>query len=400
MALALGVFTAAFLIVVLLLNQFAVPVIAEAIAESTSEWIQIPRDQYENISTDIEKYIDPSWQVSVSPDGEYYMRDLSTYHALRNLKIPLALLFYLGSCIFIIYRGLSKSLAYFDDLSVAVARLIENKEASVDLPDELFITRTELTEIKERSLRNERAAQAAEQRKNELVAYLAHDIKTPLTSVLGYLSLLHESPDLPVESRAKYAGIALDKAERLESLIDEFFEITRYNLQSIPIERENLDVELFCEQIAEEFFPEAEERNITFEVKASHGKTFFVDPDKLARALANVARNAVAYADAGSTIYIEATQSLQETTISVANQGKEISEVHLRSIFEKFYREDSSRTTEKGGAGLGLAIAREIIQAHKGSIVAQSEQGRTAFIITIPRSETFDDKGMEPPKAC
>ena len=216
------------------------------------------------------------------------------------------------------------------------------------------------------------------------MAYLAHDIRTPLTSVLGYLDLLRETTDLPRETLRKYADIAYSKAERLESLINEFFEITRYNLSAIPIERETVGVRLFCQQVAEAFFPEAAARNIRITVDAAGAGQFFIDPDKLARALGNVLRNAVAYADANSVIAIAARQDARTTTITVANRGREISDAHLETIFEKFYREDGARSSKKGGAGLGLAIAREIVVAHHGDIEAASERGVTVFTLRIP----------------
>lgn len=292
----------------------------------------------------------PVWQIQYGEDGVYRMRDVATYTFVKSFKLPLALLVFVAGWLAIILRALNRSLRYFDELSGAV----------------------------------ERATHAAEQRKNELVAYLAHDIRTPLTSVLGYLDLLRETTDLPRETLRKYADIAYSKAERLESLINEFFEITRYNLSAIPIERETVGVRLFCQQVAEAFFPEAAARNIRITVDAAGAGQFFIDPDKLARALGNVLRNAVAYADANSVIAIAARQDARTTTITVANRGREISDAHLETIFEKFYREDGARSSKKGGAGLGLAIAREIVVAHHGDIEAASERGVTVFTLRIP----------------
>ena len=136
--------------------------------------------------------------------------------------------------------------------------------------------------------------------------------------------------------------------------------------------------------MAEAFFPEAAARNIRITVDAAGAGQFFVDPDKLARALGNVLRNAVAYADANSVIAIAARQDARTTTITVANRGREISDAHLETIFEKFYREDGARSSKKGGAGLGLAIAREIVVAHHGDIEAASERGVTVFTLRIP----------------
>ena len=326
----------------------------------------------------------PVWQIQYGEDGVYRIRDVATYTFVKSFKLPLALLVFVAGWLAIILRALNRSLRYFDELSGAVGRLLADKDAPIELPADLSIARNELAVIRSQSLADERAAHAAEQRKNELVAYLAHDIRTPLTSVLGYLDLLRETTDLPRETLRKYANIAYSKAERLESLINEFFEITRYNLSAIPIERETVGVRLFCQQVAEAFFPEAAARNIRITVDAAGAGQFFIDPDKLARALGNVLRNAVAYADANSVIAIAARQDARTTTITVANRGREISDAHLETIFEKFYREDRARSSKKGGAGLGLAIAREIVVAHHGDIEAASERGVTVFTLRIP----------------
>lgn len=275
----------------------------------------------------------PVWQIQYGEDGVYRMRDVATYTFVKSFKLPLALLVFVAGWLAIVLRALNRSLRYFDELSGAVGRLLADKDAPIELPADLSIARNELAVIRSQSLADERAAHAAEQRKNELVAYLAHDIRTPLTSVLGYLDLLRETTDLPRETLRKYADIAYSKAERLESLINEFFEITRYNLSAIPIERETVGVRLFCQQVTEAFFPEAAARNIR---------------------------------------------------ITVANRGREISDAHLETIFEKFYREDGARSSKKGGAGLGLAIAREIVVAHHGDIEAASERGVTVFTLRIP----------------
>ncbi len=349
-------------------------------------------------------------------------RDLSTYNAIRALKVPLVLVIYLAGCAIIVRAAMSRSLRSFDELSGAVADLMADRERPIVLPPSLAIAQDELNAIRLAALSDERAAVAAERRKDELVAYLAHDIKTPLTSVVGYLELLDEAPDLPEPTRRRYIKLAFEKASRFGSLIDEFFEITRYNLQAIPLERCTVEPRLFLEQVAEELYPAAEARNVSIAVEVPADEGLYLDPDKMARAISNVLRNAVAYADEGSIIAVEArieqaapaaldkegakdggpaegpgTASASATTpiaaeppasrwlISVANQGREISAAHLQSIFDKFYREDGARSTNGGGAGLGLAIAKEIVAAHGGTIAASSADGRTVFTIELPR---------------
>ena len=345
---------------------------------------QDPQQQAQQLSLSLVTP-DPVYQVLTNDVGQVQIRDISIYSFIRSLRIPLLLLVLVVGWFVIIWLSLNKSMRYFDDLSEAVAGLLSNRQAKIELPDDLSIVQNELAVIRAQSLADERAAQAAETRKNELVAYLAHDIRTPLTSVLGYLDLLREGRELPRSVQQKYADIAYAKAVRLEDLINEFFEITRYNLSAIPIEREMVNVRFFCQQVAESFFPEAQSRRLEIRVVAGSEMRFFIDPDKLARAIGNIMRNAVAHAEEGTPITLEATQGEDNATvIAVTNFGREISPEHLKSVFEKFYREDSARSSDSGGTGLGLAITREIVAAHGGTITAASESGRTVFTIVLP----------------
>ena len=320
--------------------------------------------------------------------GQQMQRDLSSYNNIRALKYPVAITLFLSGILVIMAFAIRKSLRYFDDLFVSLRAVLVDKGASLKLPSELSLAEESINDIKRKNDAEQRAAVAAERRKNELVAYLAHDTKTPLTSITGYLTLLEEAPDMPVEQRQRYAHVALSKAYRLDAMLDEFFEITRYNLGAISIERERFDLALFCYQVAEDFYPEAESRGIDLKVNATEGDTVFADATKMARVLSNVIKNAVAYADPDSTISIDAHAKPDGAfKIEVSNQGREISPEHLKRIFEKFYREDDARATRQGGAGLGLAIAREIVAAHNGTIDATSENGVTRFVIDIPASK-------------
>lgn len=286
--------------------------------------------------------------------------------------------------------GINRALRYFDLLLDSVSDILAKSDGPVMLPGELAPTAMALNTIKATSEQNERAAKAAEDRKNELVVYLAHDIKTPLTSIIGYLTLLEESPDLPLEVRERYTGITLDKAYRLEELLDEFFEITRYNLQTIPIERSRFDAALFVNQVVDEFFPLAEGRRLNLVYEGPAELSVFADAGRVARVLNNVIKNAVAYADPGTDVRVRtglvtAADGFVWWELTVSDQGRELSPQHLERIFEKFYRADESRGSAAGGAGLGLAISREIARAHGGDIYASSDAGLTSFTVWIPQ---------------
>ena len=238
--------------------------------------------------------------------------------------------------------------------------------------------------LKEQFQNSEERLRAESVRKNELVAYLAHDLKTPLTSVIGYISLLQEAPDMPVEQRAKYTGIALEKALRLESLINEFFDITRYNLQQIVLEEETFDLGFLLMQMADEFYPVLEQHGKSISIHADEDLPIAADSAKLARVFNNILKNAVAYSYDNTEIEIYAEKRENTIRVSISNFGKTIPKQKLDMIFEKFYRLDDARSTNTGGAGLGLAIAKEIIVAHGGTISVTSEKQITTFTVELP----------------
>lgn len=257
-------------------------------------------------------------------------------------------------------------------------------EASEIFPKEYAEISTQMSEIKSVISRHEQMLKEEAARKNDLITYLAHDLKTPLTSVIGYLSLLDEAPDMPAEQKAKYVSISLDKALRLEKLINEFFEITRYNLQQIVLEKECTDISYMLVQMADEFYPILKAHGNTIEIKAPEDLNASVDPEKLARVFNNILKNAVAYSYPDTVIEIIAERAGGELTVQFCNRGKTIPKQKLESVFEKFFRLDDARSTNTGGAGLGLAIAKEIVLLHGGTITAESEDDVTTFEVKLP----------------
>lgn len=273
---------------------------------------------------------------------------------------------------------------YFDEISSGMDRLVEDSEDRISLSPEMDFMENRLNTIKDKLKRQKKAAQEAEQRKNDLVVYLAHDIRTPLTSVIGYLSLLDEAPDMPMEKRAKYTHITLDKAYRLEKQINEFFEITRYNLQQIKLEKETIDLYYMLVQMTDEFYPILSEKGNTTELHADENLTVYGDPVKLARVFNNILKNAAAYSYPNTEIVISAQEIEGYIKIVFQNQGNTIPPDKLDAIFEKFYRLDEARTSDTGGSGLGLSIAKEIVTLHGGTIVARSKDNTVTFTVSLP----------------
>lgn len=295
-----------------------------------------------------------------------------------------------GLCIILMisfYISLSRVTRYFNEISIGVDRLVEESQDNITLSPEMDFMEKKLNAINNTLKKRTKDAQEAEQRKNDLVVYLAHDIKTPLTSVIGYLSLLDEAPDMPPVQKAKYVGITLEKAYRLEQLINEFFEITRFNLQTIILDKKEINLQFMLTQMADEFYPLISPQGKKIEVYAEENLTVYGDADKLARVFNNILKNAVAYSNENSTVRIETNQSEDSVTITFSNKGNTIPKTKLDTIFEKFYRLDNARSTNSGGSGLGLAIAREIITAHGGTISAQSNENLTVFTVILPRNK-------------
>ena len=242
----------------------------------------------------------------------------------------------------------------------------------------------ELETLKEDQKRQQEILKGEMQRKDDLIAYLAHDLKTPLTSVIGYLSFLAETPEMPEEQRQKYLDTALSKSERLEGLINEFFDITRYNLQKIPLEKQKVNLCALIVQTAEELYPILEQHGNTIQNDIAEEEYLYADPEKMARVFNNLLKNAAAYSDPDTPITICSKRDIDSISIMIENTGVTIPEEKLEIIFEKFFRLDSSRTQETGGSGLGLAIAKEIVIQHGGEITASSKDRKTCFLVRLP----------------
>jgi two-component system sensor histidine kinase VanS len=277
---------------------------------------------------------------------------------------------------------LSQFSAYFTEVSSGLDILVGNTSGEIKLSPEMSAMESKLRTIQHTLAEREREARTAEQRKNDLVMYLAHDIKTPLTSVIGYLSLLHEAPDMPATQKAKYVDITLDKAYRLEKLVGEFFEITRYSFQAELLSKEGIDLYTMLAQMTDEFYPLLAAKGKQAILHVPEDITIYGDAEKLARVFNNVLKNAIAYSPDDSVIDISAAAG---STISIVftNDGA-IPKEKLSTVFDKFYRLDAARSSDTGGAGLGLAIAKEIVISHGGTIYAASDGARTSFTIELP----------------
>jgi len=308
------------------------------------------------------------------------------YLYYRGLYIYMAGLILWVICImYLTYRLLKKVVAYIYELQAAAGKLLDTEEDYIELSPELGEIAVKINALKQEAKNNERLARENEQRKNDLLMYLTHDLKTPLSSVTGYLALLKDEPQISEELREKYLSIASAKAQRLEELIEEFFEITRFNLSKITLQYTEINLTRLLEQLSYEFQPMLQEKGLQCSLNAPENILLRCDADKIQRVFDNLLRNGIIYSFPNTSITISAEQQKEQVKIIFENRGNTISEEKLEQIFEQFYRLDAGRGTD-GGAGLGLAIAKQIVELHRGSIFAQSEGEVIRFTVTLPLS--------------
>lgn len=321
----------------------------------------------------------------------YFTRDyessLNIYNRVIRSNIDVIAFFAILSVFLLILRIYLVSFSrYFNEINHGIDKLIEEDSNEILLSPELSATEQKINQIKHTLKQQRLEAEAAEQRKNDLVVYLAHDLKTPLTSVIGYLTLLRDEPQISEELRQKYLSISLEKAERLEELINEFFEITRFNLQNLTLSYEKVNLTRLLEQLTYEFKPIFAEKNLNYFLEIEPDTMIRCDINKMQRVLDNLLRNAVNYSFENTTIHILAVQNTDSMHIKFINQGPTIPQEKLERIFEQFYRLDTARSSKSGGAGLGLAIAKEIVELHHGRITAKSSDEIIEFHVMIPIS--------------
>ena len=316
------------------------------------------------------------------------------YDFLKWIEMRIELFFILcmmvGYLLMVLWY-LRKPFQYLIDVLTGVESIYKEQGEMIELSPDLRDAEMHLNKVKSAVDRNARAAKEAEQRKNDLIVYLAHDLKTPLTSVIGYLTLLRDEQQISEELREKYLSITLEKAERLEGLINEFFEITRFNLSNLTLEKSRVNLTRMLEQLTFEFQPMLDEKHLTCRLDAPKDVMIVCDAGKLQRVFDNLLRNAVNYSYEDEEIVFSVNYAKDQKgmlCITCTNRGVTIPPEKLSRIFEQFYRLDTARTTKSGGAGLGLAIAKEIVELHGGTITAYSAEEVIRFEIQLPCGET------------
>ncbi len=278
-----------------------------------------------------------------------------------------------------------------DDLSHILAGLQEIANGNLDRPipvgersGELAEVASKINEMAERLNRSIQDERAAEKTKNDLITGVSHDLRTPLTSILGFLEVIHEDRYRDEVELRYYLTIVYEKSLTLKKLIDDLFEYTRVN-NGMPLKAVRLDLVGFIHQLSEEFVPQLTAAGMECRIEADVDELFIeADGDLLVRSFVNLLSNAVQYGKDNRFVDIFISVSEGEAVVEVINYGEPIPERDLPFLFDRFYRVERSRSKETGGTGLGLAIAKSIVEVHGGRISVQSNRDRTVFATHLP----------------
>lgn len=237
-----------------------------------------------------------------------------------------------------------------------------------------------------RSMKEEREI---EKSKDELITNVSHDLRTPLTSIIGYLGLIENHQYRSEEEIVQFANIAYTKAQQMKSMVDDLFEYTKVQFK-VQFNAEKpkfvqVDLTQLLEQVSASFELEAEKHGVQMQTAFAQTPIMAeVVPDKLGRVFSNLVSNALKYGDGSTYVRIAAQVKDDQVEITVANDGVPIPEASVQHLFERFYRVESSRSKQTGGTGLGLAIVQSIIETHHGQVGVTSDESATTFTVTIP----------------
>ncbi|MCU5684499.1 HAMP domain-containing histidine kinase [Bacillus wiedmannii] len=311
------------------------------------------------------------------------VRQIGDVNFFLIIFIPLSIMFF-----FFLTRPYLK---YFDEISNGIHHLANGdftNEVRVSSNDEFGYIAREINVASEKLKEAVERGDFAESSKDQLIVNLAHDLRTPLTSVLGYLDLILKDENLTKEQIKHFSTIAFTKSERLESLIDELFEITRMNYGMLQLDKRPIDISELLIQLEEELYPLLEKKGLEARLNMDSYLPISGDGKLLARVFENLLTNAIRYGYDGKFVDVNGYIESEEVVVQIINYGDSIPEEDLPYLFDMFYTGDKARSEQQGSTGLGLFIAKNIVEQHDGKISAESNVIRTLFEVRLPKEES------------
>ncbi|MCI8726383.1 MAG: HAMP domain-containing histidine kinase [Hungatella sp.] len=286
---------------------------------------------------------------------------------------------------FLLLQG--RSMSYISKISTAMRNISDgdlNTTVEVVGDDEFADMAANLNRMVEEIRVLMDKERESERTKNELITNIAHDLRTPLTSIIGYLELLSNTAQMDPDMKKKYIDITYTKAKRLQKLIEDLFGFTKLNYGKISMRVSKVDIVKLLSQLLEEFYPAFMDKGLAYELKSNvPSKVIKADGNLLARLFDNLINNAIKYGTEGKRILVKVHADQTIVTVSVTNYGYVIPKDELPLLFDKFYRVEQSRSANTGGTGLGLAIAKNIVDMHGGTISVASDLKGTVFTVKL-----------------
>lgn len=321
-----------------------------------------------------------------------YYADISISEVQLFVMIIIGIVFFVGLFMLL----MENIIRYLDDMTKSVRRIAEgdfNEVVKVQGEDELAYIAASLNDMTEKLSELMEKERDSERSKNELITNVAHDLRTPLTSIIGYMGYLTMKNDLDEETKANYIQMVYAKAKRLEKLIEDLFSFTKLNYGKIAMRVEKVDIVMLLNQLLDDFYPSFTQNDLEYELVCKKNSIIInADGNLLARLFDNLINNAIKYGKEGKYIKVFIKDGEEHVVVSVVNYGYIIPKEDIKNLFNKFYRVEQSRSTNTGGTGLGLAIVKNIVDMHKGTIEVHSDLDGTEFEVKLLKNFDVDEE--------
>ncbi len=307
----------------------------------------------------------------------------------KNEMVQIIIMVIVGIAVFLLsFLFLMENLVkYVKEIAKGIQKIADGDlEAQIEVKgnDELSYIAMNLNEMTEKIEQLMEKEREAEKTKNELITNVAHDLRTPLTSIIGYMEFLAIGNKLEEETRQKYIHLVYVKAKRLEKLIEDLFSFTKLNYGKIAMKIGKVDIVMLINQLLEDFYPSFADKNLEYELSTIEDSIIIdADGNLLARLFDNLINNAIKYGAEGKIIRVLIKREEEQVVVKVINYGFIIPKEELNNIFNKFYRVEHSRSENTGGTGLGLAIVQNIVKMHQGKVTAKSSLDGTEFEVRL-----------------